>query len=193
MTLACAFHQKRKYEHMKKLLTSVAMTLAIVTTIHAQSAQVKIKVKEAEIPVSVVESFKKDFAGGQAQEWDIVPAAIVGEEYVVTGYDNLDGEKPTSYAVILKGTNTRGEALYDKNGKLKYSKEVIKDTALPVAIRNAVMEKYPGFAFIKDQETIKEGRSNFIHYRVVISKDKEKKALAVNENGKILREKRVRL
>ena len=187
------FHQKRKINTMKKILSLVAMTFAIMTTIHAQSAQVKIKVKEAEIPVSVVESFKKDFRGGQAEEWDIVPAAIVGEEYVVSGFDNLDGEKPTSYAVIIKGTNTRAEAVYDKNGKLKYSKEVIKDTALPVAIRNAVTKKYPGFALISDQETIKEGRSNFIHYRIIIEKGKEKKALAVNESGKILREKKVRL
>jgi hypothetical protein len=178
---------------MKKLLTSFAMAFTIMTTIHAQSAQVKIKVKEAEIPISVVESFKKDYRGGQAEEWAIVPAAIVGEEYVVSGYDNLDGEKPTSYAVTIRGTNMRTEALYDRNGKLKYSKEVIKDAALPVAIRNAVVAKYPGFALIKDQETIKEGRSNFIHYRVIIEKGKERKAIAVNAGGKILREKKVGL
>jgi hypothetical protein len=82
--------------------------------------------------------------------------------------------------------------VYDQNGKLKYSKEVIKDTALPIAIRNAVTDKYPGFTLISDQETIKEGRSNFIHYRIIIEKGKEKKAVAVNANGKILREKKVR-
>ena len=169
------------------------MTFTIMTSIHAQNAQVKIKVKESEIPVSVIESFKKDFGGGHAEEWTIVPATIVGEEYVVSGYDNLDGEKPTSYAVIVRGTNTKAEAVYDQNGKLKYSKEVIKDTALPIAIRNAVTDKYPGFALISDQETIKEGRTNFIHYRVIIEKGKEKKALAVNASGKILREKKVRL
>jgi hypothetical protein len=178
--------------NMKRILISAVVVFTSIATTHAQSAQVRIKVKEAEIPVSVVESFKKDFGEGKTVEWTIVPATIVGEEYVISGYDNLDGEKPTSYAVILKGTNTKAEAVYDQNGKLKYSKEVIKDTALPVAIRNAVTDRYPGFALISDQETIKEGRSNFIHYRIIIEKGKEKKALAVNANGKILREKKVR-
>jgi len=191
--LISSFHQKHKINTMKKILTSAVMSFTIMTAIHAQSAQVRIKVKEAEIPVSVVESFKKDFSGGQAEEWAIVPAAIVGEEYLVSGYDNLDGEKPTSYAVTMRGSNIKAEALYDQNGRLKYSKEVIKNGALPTAIRTAVAEKYPGFAFVKDQETIKEGRSSFIHYRVIIEKGKEKKALAVNASGKILREKKVRL
>lgn len=177
---------------MKKLLTSVVMAFTVIATIQAQSAQVRIKVKEAEIPVSVVKSFKKDFNGGQAEEWDIVPAAIVGEEYIVSGYDNLKGEKPTSYNVVIKGPNMRGEALYDANGILKYSKETIKDVALPKVVRDAVLKQHPGYTLIKDQETIKEGKSNFIHYRVVIEKGKEKRALAVDASGKILKERRVR-
>jgi hypothetical protein len=178
---------------MKKLITSVVMAFTVIATIHAQSAQVKVKVREAEIPVSVVESFKEDFSGGKAEEWAIVPAAIVGEEYIISGYDDLNGEKPTSYTVVVKGNHMRSEALYDANGKLEYSKETIKDTALPKVVRDAVLKQYPGYALIKDQETIKEGKSHFIHYRVVIEKGKEKRALAVDANGKILKEKKVRV
>lgn len=169
------------------------MAFTVIASIHAQTAQVKIRVKEGEIPVSVIESFKKDFVGKQAEEWAIVPATIVGEEYVVSGYDNLNGEKPTSYTVTIKGSNVKGEAVYDQNGNLKFSKERIKETALPASVTNAVMKKYPGFLFLNDQETIKEGKSNFIHYRVVIEKGKEKMALAVDSSGKILKEKKVRL
>lgn len=192
MTLVKSFRQKAKLHAMKKIITSVAMAITVIAT-HAQSAQVRIKVKEGEIPISVVESFKRDFNGEQFHEWAIVPAALVGEEYVVSGYDDLNGETPTSYAVVLKGTNMKGELVYDQNGKLKYSKETIKDTALPAPVRNAVVKKYPGFFFIKDQETIKEGKSTFIHYRVVIEKGKEKMALAVDATGKILKEKKLRL
>jgi hypothetical protein len=176
---------------MKKLITSVVLAFTVIATIHAQVAQVKVKVREAELPVSVVESFKKDFRGGKAEEWAIVPAVMVGEEYIVSGYDELNGEKPTSYEVLVKGDHMKSEALYDANGTLEYSKETIKDTALPKVVRDAVLNRYPGYALIKDQETIKEGKSNFIHYRVVIEKGKERRALAVDANGKILKEKKV--
>lgn len=176
---------------MRKILVAAAMML-VVAAGHAQSAEVKIKAKESEIPVAVVESFKKDFKGGQADEWAIIPATIVGEEYVVSGYDNLDGKTPTSYTVAIKGNNLKGEALYSQDGKLKYFKEKIKDTALPAPVRNAVEKKYPGYTFLKDQETIKEGKSSLIHYRVVIEKDKQKKALAVDSSGKILKEKKIK-
>jgi hypothetical protein len=178
---------------MEKIITSVVMAFTVIATVQAQSAQIRIKVREAEIPVSVVESFRKDFNGGRAEEWAIVPAAIVGEEYIVSGYDDLNGEKPNSYTVVVRGNNMRSEALYDANGILKYSKETIKDTALPVVVRDAVLKQYPGYALIKDQETIRKGKTNFIHYRVVIERGKEKRALAVDAAGKILKEKRVRV
>lgn len=87
----------------------------------------------------------------------------------------------------------KGEAIYDQNGKLKYSKQVTTNTALPVAVRDAVTKKYPNFTLLKDQETIREGKTNFIHYRIIIEKGKEKKALAVDASGKILKERKVRL
>ncbi len=178
---------------MKKIITTIAMAFTVMAIAHAQNAEIRIKAREAEIPVVVVESYKNDFKGTTNEEWMIVPAALIGEEYVVTGFDNLNGAKPTLYTVTIKGKNVKGEAVYDKEGKLLHFKEVIKDTALPANVRNAVVTKYPGYTFIKDLETIKEGKSNFIHYKVVIEKGKEKMALAVDASGKILREKKVRL
>ena len=178
---------------MKKVITLIALAFTVMAAAHAQNSEIRMKARETEIPVAIVEAFKTDYLGAKADEWAIVPAIIVGEEYIVSGYDNLNGEKPTSYVVRIKGEKIKGEAVYDQNGKLMYSKEVIKDTALPVAVRNAVWQKYPGYAIVKDQETIKEGKSNFIHYRVIIEKGKEKMALAVDASGKILKEKKVRL
>jgi hypothetical protein len=176
---------------MKRIIVTVALAITVIAGAWAQTAQIKIKAREAEIPVAVVESFKKDFATGHTTEWAIVPATVVGDEYIVSGYDDLNGEKPTYYSVLMKGPKIKGEAVYDQYGKLKHSKEVIKDTALPDAVRNSVMREYPGYAFLKDQEIIKEGKTKFVQYRVLIEKGKAKKALAVDANGKILKEKRV--
>ena len=169
----------------------MALVITVIAGAWAQAAQIKIKAREAEIPVAVVESFKKDFASGQATEWAIVPATVVGEEYIVSGYDDLNGVKPTYYSVIMKGPNVKGEAVYDQHGKLKHSKEIIKDTALPAVVRNAVTKEYPGYMLLKDQEIIKEGKTKFVQYRVLIEKGKEKRALAVDANGKILKERKV--
>jgi len=173
---------------MRKIVTTTGLAFTVIASACAQTAQIKIKARETEIPVKIVESFKKDYKGAESTEWAIVPAVLVGEEYVVSGYDNLNGEKPTSYEVSIKGANVNSKAIYDKYGILKYSREVITDAALPLTVRDAISKKYPGFAVLKDQEVIRQGKSNLIHYKVVIEKGSEKMMLAVDPSGKILKE-----
>jgi hypothetical protein len=182
---------KHQNDFMKKIAVITGLAFALTASVYGQDAQIRIKVKEAEIPAAVVQSFKKDFASGQAEEWTIVPAALVAEEYIISGYDNLNGEKPTSYEVRIKGPGIKGEAVYSQDGKLLYSKEVIKDTALPAQVVQAVVSKYPGYNLTRDEETIWQGKAHFIHYRVIIKKEKESWVLAVDANGKILRDKKV--
>ena len=173
---------------MRKIVTTTGLAFIVIANACAQTAQIKIKARETEIPVKIVESFKKDYKGAESTEWAIVPAGLVGEEYVVSGYDNLNGEKPTSYEVTVKDGNVKSKAIYDKNGILKYSREVITNTSLPPEVRGAIAKKHPDFAILKDQEVIRQGKSNLIHYKVVIEKGSEKMMLAVDPSGKILKE-----
>jgi hypothetical protein len=172
---------------MKKIITA-ALAFTVFAGAFAQSAQIRIRAKEAEVPIRIVEAFKADYKGQEATEWAILPAGLVGQEYVVSGYDDLKGEKPTSYEVVVRGSNVKERAIYDQNGKLLYSKELITDATLPSAVRKAVNSKYPGFIVMKDQEVIRQGKSKIIHYRVIVAKDKEQRFLAVDDSGKILRE-----
>ena len=176
---------------MKRTLT-IVWAFFMVAGGYAQSAQIKIRLKENEVPAVVVAAFRQDFKNQHAEGWAIVPVAILYEDYMVTGEDNLVGERRVFYRVRIKGPQTRGQAVYDQAGVLKYSKEVIKDTALPGVVRDVIAKKFPGYAFLKDQETVKDGKFNFIHYRVVVENGQEKIALAVDGSGKILREKRIR-
>jgi hypothetical protein len=173
---------------MKKAILFFALAIAVVDGAVAQTAQLKIKSKEGDIPVAVVESFKKDFKGATADEWAVVPEQFASNEYVVSGYNNLDGSKPRSYSVIMKGHHVNGEALYSESGDLIYLKEHISNTALPPAVTNAVLAKYPGYGIIKDQETVKQGKTKLIHYKVTIHKGNDERVLAVNESGQILRD-----
>jgi len=175
---------------MKAVIIILALAIAFVGGVQAQTAQLKIKSKEGDIPVAVVESFKEDFKGTTGAEWAVVPARLVGDEYAVSGYNNLNGSAPHSYSVVMKGHGINGEAIYSASGDLIYLKEHINNTALPPAVTNAVLAKYPGYGIVKDQETIKQGKTKLIHYKVTIHKGSEQRVLAVDEGGQILRERK---
>jgi len=172
---------------MKKVISTFALAITVGAGALAQTAQMKITSKEGDIPVAVVESFKQDFKGASG-EWAIVPAQLVGSEYTVSGYNNLDGAAPHAYSVVMKGREINGSAIYDGDGTLLYLKEHISNAALPAAVTNAVLTKYPGYTFMQDQETVKQGKSKLIHYKVYIQKGHDKKELAIDSNGKILKE-----
>jgi hypothetical protein len=176
---------------MRKIIPTVVLSMAVIASASAQSAAVRIKAAEAEIPTNVIESFKRDFNGSEGEEWAILPAKLVGEEYVVTGYNDLNGEKPSYYSVKIKGSNVHREALYDTNGKLLRMKEVIKDTALPAEVRKAIIRENPGYAIVKDNEIIKEGKSNVTFYRVIIRKGNLKKLITTDPHGTHLKEKKI--
>jgi hypothetical protein len=165
--------------------------MAIITSASAQSAAVKINAAEAEIPVNVIESFKRDFKGSEGEQWAILPAKLVNEEYIVTGYNNLNGEKPSYYSVKIKGSKVHREALYDTNGKLLRMKEEIKDTALPAEVRQAIIRGNPGYAIGKDNEIIKADRNNVTFYRVIIRKGNQKKLIVADPHGTHLKEKKI--
>jgi hypothetical protein len=183
----CSLKENQSEPDMKKIITT-ALAFTVLAGAFAQRAQIRIRAREAEVPIRIVEAFKADYKGQEATEWAILPAGLVGQEYVVSGYDDLKGEKPTSYEVVVSGSHVKESAIYDQNGKLLYSKAIIADATLPSAVRKAVNGKYPGFIVMKDQEVIRQGKSRIIHYRVIVAKDKEQRFLAVDDSGKILRE-----
>ena len=172
---------------MKTVVSTLALTIT-VASVFAQTAQLTIKAKESDIPLGVVQSFKQDFKSTSSADWIVVPPQLVGDKYMVSGWNHLNGEAPKSYSVLMKGPEVTGEALYNASGDLIYLKEHISNTMLPPAVTNAVLAKYPGYTILKDQETVKQGKDKLIHYKVSIQKGNDKKELAIDESGKILRE-----
>ncbi|MEJ1237154.1 hypothetical protein WBG78_03435 [Chryseolinea sp. T2] len=173
---------------MKTVVSTLALTMTAVVAI-AQTAQLTIKSKESDIPIAVVQSFKQDFKS-TSSDWIVVPPQLVGDKYMVSQYNNLNGEAPKSYSVLMRGPEVSGEALYNASGDLIYLKEHISNTMLPPAVTNAVSAKYPGYLISKDQETVKQGKNKLIHYKVSIQKGNDKRILAIDESGKILRERK---
>ena len=80
------------------------------------------------MPAVVVAAFSQDFKTNMPRVV-IVPVAILYEDYMVTGEDNLVGERRVFLPCADKGVLERGDRqCNDQAGVLKYSKEVIKDT-----------------------------------------------------------------
>lgn len=177
---------------MKVMVAALLLGPVLGLTQNPTTSLVRIKAKDKEVPVSVVESFKKDYNGHELEGWFVTPAVVIAEEYLVTGYDNLQGQQPTFYTVRFKGPKAKGEAMYDKDGKLIHSKEMIKGAMLPVAVSKSLLEKYPGYRIEDDQETIKKGKDTLVHYRVILAKDKVRTAVAVGADGTVLREKKLK-
>ncbi|HEY9004898.1 MAG TPA: hypothetical protein VIM75_02130 [Ohtaekwangia sp.] len=175
---------------MKQIFPTVVLAITLVTGAQAQSGAVRIRAVEAEIPVNVIESFRRDFKGGEGEEWSILPVKLVKEEYVISGYDNTIGEKPSFYSVRIKGSQVHREALYDTNGRLLRMKETVKDTELPVQVRNALEKSNPGYSIVYD-EMIKEGKSTITFYRIMIVKGAQKKVITIDPNGDHLKEKKI--
>lgn len=173
---------------MKKVISTSAMALLVATGAFAQMAQLKITSREADIPLSIVETFKQDFKDTSGQ-WAVVPAKLTGEEYRVSGFNLLNGQQPASYKVIIRGNGINGKASYNRDGKLVFLKEHISNTAIPPVVTNALLTQYPGYAFVKDQETLMQGKSKVVQYKIIIQKDNNRKLVAVNSDGKIVKER----
>ncbi|HEY9049107.1 MAG TPA: hypothetical protein VIN08_24570 [Ohtaekwangia sp.] len=176
---------------MKQILSTMVLAVTLVTGAGAQSGAVRIRAVEAEIPVNVIESFRRDFKGGEGEEWSILPVKLVQDEYAIPAYNKRTGEKPSFYSVRIKGSEVHREALYDTNGRLLRMKETVKDTALPPEVRDAIEKSNPGYSIVNSGEMIKEGKSTVTCYRVLIMKGKERKIITVDPHGGHLKEKKI--
>ena len=62
--------------------------------------------------------------------------------------------EPQYYQVMYTGKGEGGKAIYDANGELIHSKEIIKDEVLPEAILNKIAEKYPEHKIMAVRESL---------------------------------------
>ena len=76
---------------------------------------------------------------------------------------------------------------YDREGEIIRTIERFKDVKLPVAVRNAVFEKYPGWKLKKDvyRVSYKENISDKV-YKVIIEKENKILRIKVDEKGRFI-------
>jgi hypothetical protein len=96
-----------------------------------------------------------------------------------------------AYEVTFKGATDNGrriKATYDSDGKILKSFEKFDNIALPMAIRNTVNKKYPGWTIYSDTYLVSYYDSRDIKkvYKLKIKKDNEKKILKIDVDGTLI-------
>lgn len=125
----------------------------------------------------------------------IIPANIVLNdnykvEYRMAGDDSSEGDPQDivmeSYDMTLRGKNFKGDAVYDANGQLLGYRETVKDAMLPKAVAQAILSKYPGSRFTKDEEVIKDRSAKWDEYKVYFVEGKKHGYAVVDADGHII-------
>ncbi|MBD0254108.1 MAG: hypothetical protein ICV83_00190 [Cytophagales bacterium] len=183
---------------MNKLLFAAAALLLAGSPAWAQGdleaeTMTLTEVKKGEEPQAVLDAVKQDFPGATVGNIAILPHLLYGEEWDVTTDDDDDDEAgaPDYYQVSASGKNTRFTAVYDKTGKLLRSRETLKDAALPDAVTATLTKRYAGWKVDGDREKIKDAKGVTVSYKVLLQKGKEKRRVAFDPGGKIIKEKKL--
>jgi len=118
------------------------------------------------------------------------PVKLLEQKVATFDLKSLDGyeDEEDDYYVYFNIPKGKILAVYDKEGVIMRTSERFKDIRLPLAVSNAIVEKYPGWRiegdiylvnYRKDREIIKS-------YKLFIRKDGKHKRVKTDENGSFL-------
>lgn len=170
---------------MKKLILALAL-MCVTLGVMAQQQKLTItKVKKGEEPKAVMDAIQRDFPKAVSKDLSFLPARLYGEEWnIELEGDQLDEVK--YYQISIKDENTDYTAVYNGNGKLLSSKQIIEDEPLPPAVSESI-KKFKGWHIDKTFEIIRyNGKKVSDIYRVKIQKGAEHKFIYLDANGNII-------
>jgi len=118
------------------------------------------------------------------------PVKLLEQKVATFDVKNLDGyeDEEQDYYVYFKIPVGKILAVYDGEGEIIRTSERFKDIRLPLAVSNAIVEKYPGWTiegdiymvnYRKDREIIKS-------YKLFIRKGEKHTRVKTDENGNFL-------
>lgn len=149
--------------------------------------------KKGEEPQAVMNAIHSDFPQAVVTDLGFLPSVLYGEQWNI----RTDGVAATNtdmqyYQVNIREGNNRYKALYDKEGKLQASKQIIKHAELPQTVINAVAKAHPDYKIINDREKITSdatGKLNVV-YHVTIQKKEHGvlRGMFIDPAGKVIRE-----
>jgi hypothetical protein len=142
---------------MKTIITAAALVFAINTL----SAQ---KIKEAEVPKAVTESFAKNFPGSKAKEWE---------------------KEKDIYEAEFNLNKVETSASFKTDGTLFETETEIATSALPKAVTDYVTKNYAEHKLSEASKIV--DAAGTISYEAEVKKGKEEIDLIFDGNGTFIK------
>jgi len=118
------------------------------------------------------------------------PVKLLEQKVAAFDLKSLDGyeDEEQDYYVYFNIPVGKILAVYDGKGEIIRTSEKFKDIRLPLAVSNAIVEKYPGWRIEGDIYLVnyRKNKSIIKSYKLFIKKDDMHKRVRTDENGKFL-------
>ena len=183
---------------MKKLMVSLLVFSGFVFPMLAQIdhdydpndhvAIVNATITKDQVPAAVQKAVNTRFDKNNPVTWSKFPYNLKDYGWV---YENSSSDKPLNHYQVSMKTN-KGDnflAIYDAEGNLLQTREMIKNAPLPAFVTQALAKsQYKDWKVLADKEIIKyyhigDNTSVDQHLRVTVEKDKVKRSLSFNDHA----------
>tara|TARA_R110001583_G_scaffold77623_1_gene211177 strand:- start:7772 stop:8275 length:504 start_codon:yes stop_codon:yes gene_type:complete len=118
------------------------------------------------------------------------PVKLLEQKVATFDLKTLDGyeDEEQEYYVYFKIPEGKILAVYDTDGEITRTSEKFKDIRLPLAVSNAIVEKYPGWKIAGDIYLVKYIRNKKISktYKLFIEKEGKLARVKTDENGNFI-------
>lgn len=118
------------------------------------------------------------------------PVKLLEQKVAAFDLKSLDGyeDEQQDYYVYFKIPVGKILAVYDNEGVIIRTSERFKDIRLPLAVSNAIVEKYPGWRIEGDIYMVNYRENEEIKktYKLFLNKNGKHKRVRTDENGKFL-------
>jgi hypothetical protein len=153
-----------------RIIITLSAVIVSITSVYAQ------KIKEADVPPSVKEEFKKQFPDVKKAEWEKEDANYEAEFKVSrVAMDNSNAKKEEIEKSVV----------FSASGELLETEEEIKVSALPTSVSEYVSKNYAGYK-LEEAAKITDNKGA-VTYEAEIEKGKEELDLLFDATGAFIK------
>jgi hypothetical protein len=190
---------------MKKLTLSILFVLALIVNMNAQQVKnqdvkkelrsVKRKIKKADVPKEVIESFTIIYPQEQVIDWYTYPyySDIEIDDSPMDTITYVEYLYPEFYEVEFIKEGKTHKSIFSRTGKLLHMKKAIKDEELPQPVVNAIKNgPYKDWTIVGEKEKIEKKATEPV-YKVKVEKGKERQVLFYYGDGTLVQVRKIKM
>jgi hypothetical protein len=151
------------------------------------------EIDKGRIPKEVTDAFTRQYPLATNGDWNCYPSSSSATDWYSNDASSVEGSEANSYDIEFTSGGTSYQAIYAGNGT-KIASHKRMDSEMPAAVNDAISNgDYKSWTLQKDKEEIykNSGSDQLKVYRVNVMNGFEKHTLFIQQDGKMLRDKKV--